>query len=112
MPKRSTVPEHLNDQAKAAWRALWPCLNCRAPDQPTLALLEVACVAWSRYLEACEKLGAGAVVTLPNGISAASPWVGIANQAQREFRAALKDLALMPANRGTRKVDSETPLAL
>lgn len=64
------------------------------------AMLAVYCAAWSRWLEALEKVAAdGAVITTPSGYQQQSPWVSMRNQAEDRLTKAAVEFGMSPSAR-------------
>lgn len=98
-------PNALDDAARAAWIRILPRLEQEGePTQAQLALLTAYCVSWSRWMAAEAKLNeTGAVVRLPNGFHAKSPWLDVSRSALRDMRSCLADLGLSPRKRRAAK---------
>jgi P27 family predicted phage terminase small subunit len=92
---------HLDDEAKREWRRIGRALLlCGLLSRIDRAALAGYCVAWSRWVEAEQKLKVqGLMVKTPNGFEQPSPWLNISNKALEQLRGFAAEFGMTPATR-------------
>ena len=97
-------PSFLDEVATAKWREILPTLVQRGDaDAAALDALTQYSAAWERWLRAQAEIGKqGAVIQTPQGF-VASPWVNIAEKAQRQLRQWGDVLRITPSRKPRRK---------
>jgi P27 family predicted phage terminase small subunit len=94
-------PSHLDAEARREWRRVAPELHAlgllTAIDGDALA---VYCTAWSQWVEAEKHLEEDGLVISVNGVERPSPWLRIANQAQRLVLDMAREFGMTPISRG------------
>ena len=94
-------PSHISDEASREWRRILPILR-RSGILHTLdrACIAGYCQAWGRWVEAEEELKTtGAIILSPNGFPVQSPYLAVANRAQRQMRMFMSEMGMTPASR-------------
>ncbi len=90
-----TPPSWLGEEAAAEWRRVVPELQrldmLKSADRGSLAAL---CEAWETFVTATREARKEPVQKLPGGRLLASPWVGIARAASRDYRAWAQEFGL------------------
>jgi len=107
--KTTPPPKHLDAIAAEKWREILPLLEARGDvDQGSLDAAAAYCVSWATWTEAQKMVDRlGTVVKTAAGLPAVSPYVTIAEKAQRQMRQWLAELRLTPKSRkGTRSTPS------
>ena len=101
MKRTPAPPDHLDEQAAAKWREVYPILESRGDlDQGTIDALAAYASAWSRWTTAEQQVSTlGPVVKSPAGFPVANPYVAIAAAAQRQMRQWATELQLTPKAR-------------
>jgi P27 family predicted phage terminase small subunit len=104
----NAVPEHLDQQARQKWAAVYSLLEGRGDelDTGTLDALTAYVVAWSQWMAAQEKVAElGPVIKSAAGFAIVSPYVTVAAQAERRMRQWAAELKLTPKTRGKAKAE-------
>jgi P27 family predicted phage terminase small subunit len=104
-------PEHLNAEAKRAWKMIAPRLHALGLltelDGDALA---VYCACWSRWVAAERRLEAeGMLVPSRGGSMKPNPYIAIANQALRQMLSMAIEFGMTPSSR--RRVEVDPPEA-
>jgi P27 family predicted phage terminase small subunit len=99
-------PRHLDTTARAKWREILPQLADN--EQGTLDALAAYCAAWSRMVEAEQKVAElGAVVKSPQGFPVQNTYLNVLQHERRAVRQWSDSLKLNPKARGRRKTTQE-----
>jgi P27 family predicted phage terminase small subunit len=100
-PQMPPCPEHLDVEARKVWERLAPQLHARGLlTELDVDALGALCSTQAILSEARERLAdEGLVVTGPRGAVKPSPWLAIANQAQRDLRSLAAEFGLTPLSR-------------
>lgn len=94
-------PAHLNDVARKEWRRLaTPLHEAGILTLADRAALAAYCQAWSRWVEAEEKLaGTPPLLKTPSGYVQQSPWLAVANKQLELMGRYMSELGLTPVAR-------------
>ncbi len=104
-PKPKTTvpscPAHLDVEAKKEWRRITRELSAIGlVSKIDMAALAVYAVAWSRWVEAEQKLKRfGVIIKSPSGYPIQSPYLAVANQAVKQMTSMLTEFGMTPASR-------------
>jgi P27 family predicted phage terminase small subunit len=101
-------PAHLDDEAKHEWRRITRELK-RAGLVTRLdrAALAAYCQAWSRWIDAEQKIRtAGAVVLSPKKYPMLNPYLVVANRAMAQMRQFLTEFGMTPSARSRVHTDA------
>lgn len=105
-------PGHLNDTARREWRRLASALHAvgilTVADRTALA---VYCQAYSRWVEAEEKLATTPMLLkTPSGYVQQSPWLSVANKQMELMARYMGDLGLTPVARARLDIAQDSPV--
>lgn len=94
-------PPHLSDAARREWRRLaTPLFEAGVLTLADRAALAAYCQAWSRWVEAEEKLAeTPMLLKAPSGYVQQSPWLSIANKQLEIMGRYMAELGLTPVSR-------------
>jgi len=99
-PGAPQCPDHLGDMAKAEWARMVPELEgaglITAAD---MAIFAAYCQAYGDWVEGCEQVENGKVLTGPNGGEYQNPWVSIRNTAEERMTKHASHFGFSPASR-------------
>ena len=102
-------PRELSKVAKREWRRISRELYALGLlTRLDRAALAAYCQGWSTWLTAIQKVRVhGLIVRSPSGYPMQSPYLAIANQAQKQFRAFMVELGMTPSARAN--LDPQAP---
>ena len=105
-------PGHLNDTARREWRRLASALHAvgvlTVADRTALA---VYCQAYSRWVEAEEKLAnTPMLLKTPSGYAQQSPWLSVANKQMELMARYMGELGLTPVARARLEINQDDPV--
>lgn len=105
------APAHLDEVARKAWADV----GGQLVDLGLMAKiyggqLALYCVAWSRWVDAEQKLRTfGTVIMSPNKFPVQSPYLSIANKAMEQMQRYLVEFGMSPSSAARVKVAGEAP---
>lgn len=94
-------PGHLEGEARTEWfRLVLPLHDCGVLTTVDRGALAAYCQAWSRWIEAEEKLKTTPILMkTPSGYIQQNPWLGIANKQMELMGRYMAELGITPASR-------------
>lgn len=111
-PGKPRVPSHLDDEARREWhRMADKLLELGLLTEIDRAALAAYCVAWSRWVDAENKVRQyGLVMLSPDkGWPIQSPYLAIANKAMEQMRALLVEFGMSPSSRSRIQTTAPKP---
>ena len=99
----ASAPAHLDPVAKKEWRRVAKKLQTMGLFlQVDRAVLALYCVAWSRWVEAEEKVKKiGPVIKTKNGNLVHNPYLNVANRAMEQVKIFARELGMTPSARSS-----------